>query len=84
MSSTSQSYAGPCAAVFPHTTLEGCLVHLYGRGIVYNGRLPPTSGWDVHAYTHTGEAIMITRRTFTTLLVAGMTGVAAAPRLPWS
>jgi 6-phosphogluconolactonase len=29
------------------------------------------------------EAIMITRRTFTTLL-AGMAGVAATPRLPWS
>ena len=27
---------------------------------------------------------MITRRTFTTLLAAGMAGVAAAPRLPWS
>jgi len=40
--------------------------------MVYNGRLPPTSSWDVHAYTHIGEAIMITRRTFTTLLAAGM------------
>jgi len=30
---------------------------------------------------HPGEASMITRRTFTTLL-AGMAGVVAAPRLP--